>query len=82
MATTMSAPCQVVRPPSPGWSPQRPEVGAVECPPDEVGDRDGHHPHRDSPYVPADEADRPDEAECEREPAEDERPGPLRLEAE
>ena len=57
-------------------------VGAVDRPPREVHERERHRPDREAPDEAADEPDRPEQREDERAGAEDERPQPLRTEAE
>ncbi len=65
-----------------GTVPRIRETSARQRPPDEVGDGERHDPHGDPPDHGADDADRAEQAEPERGGAEEERPGPARLEAE
>ena len=62
--------------------PEAAEAGAVERPPRQVEERGEHRPDRELAHELAHEVDRPEQRQRERDAAEDERPEPLRAEAE
>ena len=73
----MSTPCQNV----PGSRPCRRcqnacQLGLVDDPPGQVGERGEHEPDRELADVAADEADRPEQREHHRDRAEQQRPEP------
>ena len=82
MPTTKSAPCHVVRPPSPGRSQSAPRSAPSRVHQDQIGEGNGHDPDGDRADVAPDEADGAGEAKRQRQRAERERPRPPRLEAE
>jgi len=65
-----------------GVRPEVPQPSAVEDPPGEIGNRSRNRPDRELADEAAHEADRPQQREQRREPAEGELPDPDRLEAE
>jgi hypothetical protein len=62
--------------------PERGQVGLVDRPPGQVAERGEHEPDGELADVAADEADRPEQRERDRDATEEQRPEPLRPEAE
>ena len=62
--------------------PEGGQVGLVDHPPGQVAERGDHEPDRELAHVAADEADRPEQREPDRDRAEQDRPEPLGAEAE